>query len=144
MAIANLAVPRPGESPNDLYRRMSRKASDEELELTLWHELSHMWRDIGWPEPHPQVLFDTSGRRRWRFDFAYFLPYKLAIEVDGGVWAGGRHVRGTGYTRDCEKLNAAAIAGWRVLRFTGDMVRDGRALDTIRLALHLPEMASAS
>ena len=60
--------------------------------------------------------------RRWRFDFAW--PGKLiAVEIDGGTYSGGRHVRGAGYARDCEKLNRAAELGWRVLRFTGDMVR---------------------
>jgi len=39
----------------------------------------------------------------------------LAVEVDGGTWTGGRHTRGAGFEADCEKLNAAVIAGFRVL-----------------------------
>jgi very-short-patch-repair endonuclease len=76
---------------------------------------------------HPQ--------RKWRFDVA--LPAeKLAIEIDGGTWIGGRHTSGAGYEKDCEKLNAAVIEGWRVLRFTSGMVRDGRAMNAINKAMH--------
>jgi very-short-patch-repair endonuclease len=70
--------------------------------------------------------------RRWRFDFA--LPDKLAVEVEGGVWAQGRHNRGAGFAADCEKYNEAVLLGWRVLRFTTDMVLDGTALSTIERA----------
>jgi len=40
-----------------------------------------------------------------------------------GLWSGGRHVRGNGYTKDCEKYNAASILGYIVLRYTADMIR---------------------
>ena len=55
--------------------------------------------------------------RRWRFDFA--IPkYKIAIEIDGGIWTYGRHNRSQGYIADMEKLNEAAALGWVVLKFT--------------------------
>jgi hypothetical protein len=41
----------------------------------------------------------------------------ILIEIDGGIWAGGRHTRGAGFVGDMEKLNAAAILGYRVLRY---------------------------
>jgi very-short-patch-repair endonuclease len=54
--------------------------------------------------------------RKWRADFA--IPSaKILIEIDGGVWSGGRHTRGAGFVGDMEKLNAAAVLGYRVLRF---------------------------
>ena len=59
----------------------------------------------------------------------------LAVEIDGGTWVSGRHTRGAGFERDCEKLNTAVLLGWRVLRFTTGMVLDGRALETILAAL---------
>ncbi len=59
--------------------------------------------------------------RRWRFDFA--IPYlRIAIEAEGGVWSGGRHVRGSGFTLDCEKYNAATVLGWRVLRYPASAI----------------------
>ncbi len=60
--------------------------------------------------------FKFHPDRRWRADFA--IPSeKLLIEIDGGVWSGGRHTRGAGFIGDCEKLNAAAVLGYRVLRY---------------------------
>lgn len=85
----------------------------------------------GLPDPVQEHRFDQT--RRWRFDLAW--PDRmLAVEVDGGTWTGGRHTSGTGYERDAEKLNAAVLAGWRVLRFTTGMVRQGAA-ETIRAAI---------
>lgn len=55
--------------------------------------------------------------RRWRFDHAY-VSLKVAVEYEGGIWTGGRHTRGIGYKKDCEKYNAAVKLGWRVLRYT--------------------------
>jgi hypothetical protein len=93
------------------------------LEDTLLWQL----RAAGAPLPTPQYRFCA---RRWRFDGAY-PPRKLAYEVDGATWTGGRHTRGAGYEADCEKLNTAVLLGWRVLRFTRAMIEDGRALATL-------------
>ena len=72
--------------------------------------------------------------RWWRFDLAW--PERmLAIEVDGGVWSGGRHTRGAGFVADCEKLNTATLLGWRVLRFPGPHITDGTAAKMLRQAL---------
>lgn len=73
--------------------------------------------------------------RRWRFDFAWSAGKRLAVEVDGATWINGRHSRGAGYEKDCEKLAEAAIMGWKVIRVTSAMVRDGRAIDYITRAL---------
>ena len=69
--------------------------------------------------------------RRWRFDFA--IPqYKIAIEIDGGVWTYGRHNRSAGYIADMEKFNAAASLGWVVLKFTPDEQYTKKTFDLIR------------
>ena len=57
--------------------------------------------------------------RKWRFDYAV-VDLKIAVEVDGAVWVGGRHNRASGYIADMEKLNTAASMGWLVLRITTD------------------------
>ena len=56
--------------------------------------------------------------RRWRFDFAWPALF-VAVEIQGGTYNKGRHVRGAGYKKDCDKSNAAVARGWLVLRFTG-------------------------
>jgi very-short-patch-repair endonuclease len=70
--------------------------------------------------------------RKFRTDF---LVKDLAIEVDGGIWKGGRHGTGKGITADCEKLNGLTLGGYRSLRFTSAMVLDGTAINTILEAL---------
>ena len=73
--------------------------------------------------------------RRWRFDFAY--PDKmLAIEIHGGVFSGGRHTRGAGFTKDCEKYTEAAILGWRILHFTGEHVTTGYGVGRLEEAIN--------
>ena len=73
--------------------------------------------------------------RRWRFDFAWPTK-KIALEVEGGTWTGGAHVRGAHFESDCIKYGEAAILGWRVIRVPNTMVQDGRALDLIERVLH--------
>ena len=36
-----------------------------------------------------------------------------------------------GFERDCRKYSHAAILGWRVLRFTTDMVMSGEGIDLV-------------
>lgn len=73
-------------------------------------------------------------KRRWRADFA-FLEARLLVEVEGGIWSGGRHTRGEGFEHDAEKYNAMTIQGWKLLRFSTGMVHDGIAIKTILDAL---------
>lgn len=61
-------------------------------------------------EPVREFMFHSE--REWRFDMAY-PPLLIAVEVDGR----GRHQTPKGYADDCEKLNAAAELGWKVLRY---------------------------
>lgn len=59
----------------------------------------------------------------------------VAVEIDGAVWTQGRHTRGSGYVKDMEKLNAAAELGWRVFRYTPQMVEDGTAIKQLKRVL---------
>ena len=70
----------------------------------------------GMPEPVREFYF-----LGWRFDFAW-PTLKIAVEIDGGTYIGGDHVRGKGYERDCKKNNAAQLQGWIVLRADRNMV----------------------
>ena len=65
--------------------------------------------------------------RRFRFDFV-ITGSDLVIEVEGGTWSGGRHTSGVGFRSDCFKYNKALELGYRVLRYTTDMVTKGEAI----------------
>lgn len=61
--------------------------------------------------------------RRWRFDICY-PEYKLACEIEGGIWQNGRHNRGTGFIKDMEKYNAAVLQGWHILRYAPNQITE--------------------
>ena len=94
--------------PSEVIRRLN------EHELKFYAQLS----DIGL---RPVIEHKFHPTRKWRFDIA-LVERKIAVEVEGGTWVSGRHSRGTGYRNDCEKYNEATKMGWRVLRFTPDMI----------------------
>ena len=86
-------------------------------------------RQVGFAEPE----------RHWRADFR--IGCGLLIEVEGLTWftnprTGKYHLGGhqtkKGYTDNCEKYNAAVLRGYALLRFTEDMINDGRAVAAIR------------
>lgn len=68
--------------------------------------------------------------RNWRADFLV-TGTKILIEVEGGIWSGGRHTRAKGYLGDMEKYNAAAILDFKVLRFDTQQVKSGLAIKQI-------------
>lgn len=69
--------------------------------------------------------------RKWRFDFA--IPaFHIAVEVDGGVWSGGRHSGGAGQIKDMEKGNAAVMLGWRVLHYTPQQIKSKKWLEDVK------------
>lgn len=91
------------------------------------------WRQLGGPDLEAEYRF--APPRKWPFDFAH-PQTKIAIELEGGTYARkgakrceycgqipqGRHTTGAGFAADCAKYNQAAIMGWRVFRFTTDMI----------------------
>ena len=67
----------------------------------------------GLPEPHKEYRFHPN--RKWRFDYCY-PDKKIAIEIEGGVFSQGRHVRSIGFLGDIDKYNEAVRRGWRLIR----------------------------
>jgi very-short-patch-repair endonuclease len=105
-------------------KRKPKKRGPSELEETFKVQLRMMGQE-GWEEE-----FQFHPTRKWRFDFAH-PAYKIAVECEGGVHSQGRHTRGSGFEKDCEKYNAAAILGWCVLRYTKRMLDEGVAMQDI-------------
>lgn len=72
--------------------------------------------------------------RKWRFDYA--IPeHKIALEVEGGVWTGGRHTSSVGFMKDMEKYNTATLMGWRVFRTTPDELYRLKTLNLLKTAI---------
>jgi len=88
-------------------------------------------RTMGLPEPVTEYRFGAiasggpgkglrsrlkgTGLQDWRMDYAW-PDQMVALEVEGGVYTGGRHTRGSGFVGDMAKYNAAGAMGWIVLR----------------------------
>ena len=72
--------------------------------------------------------YQFAPPRSWRADFCV-VEAKLLIEIEGGTWVNGRHNRPGGFAKDAEKSNTAALMGYFVYRFTGEMVESGVAVD---------------
>lgn len=86
--------------------------------------------------------------RKWAFDFmlnpyypsqesmdkfadempCYVRDCATLIDIQGGTWSEGAHVRGKGYQNDIDKMNAATALGWDVFWFTSDDVESGKAI----------------
>lgn len=86
--------------------------------------LSDFWSLFSIPEPIEEYKFCED--RRWRFDYAW-VKYHVALEIEGGLWSGGRHNRPVGYQKDMEKYNRAGFDNWVVFRFTPEQFKDGTA-----------------
>ena len=76
----------------------------------------------------PEQRFHAT--RRWRIDLlvgdASGWP-GVAVEIQGGIWTGGKHGRGSGLVKDFEKQAAIAAAGYRFVPVTPQDVRTGVA-----------------
>jgi very-short-patch-repair endonuclease len=83
--------------------------------------------------------FPFYPSRKWRADFK--IDPDILVEVDGGnrmaAMVNGRPVAVGRHTGDAdyEKLNAAALKGYRVLRFSPAQVQSGYAIDLIKKIL---------
>lgn len=77
------------------------------------------WIQLAPDAPAPTAQFKFHPTRRWKFDFAWVVgERKIAVELEGGVYTGGRHTRAGGFIGDCDKYNAAVTLGWKLLRYT--------------------------
>lgn len=92
--------------------------------------------DFAWQLKAHGIPYRTEMRfhptRKWRFDFV--INERIAIEIEGGHFTHGRHVRGKGFEADCEKYNEAQLAGYIVLRGTSNHVKSGKLLAWVQKA----------
>lgn len=72
----------------------------------------------------------------WRFDYAC-PEFKLIVEVDGGIFrpGGGAHSHPVDVRRNMLKRNDAVLAGYAVLAFTPEQVKERAAIGDVELFL---------
>jgi len=91
----------------------ARQRLDAELKRKFARTFEDAWRLCGGPELEKEHYFDPE--RQWRADYLH-RPTMTLIELEGGAWTNGRHVRGQGFINDCLKYNRAGILGYRLVR----------------------------
>lgn len=113
-------------------KRLAAKEKRERFENALAFELNA----AGLGRYKREYLFAREAsnpkfaRRNWRLDF-YFPEYRIAIEVEGGIWTGGAHGRPSNIERDIEKHNLLNALGITVFRVPTKWIRNGTALRRI-------------
>ena len=98
--------------------------SKSDLEIDFAYQI-HV---AGLPVPEREYRFHPV--REWRADFAW-PEFMIIVEIEGGVWGKGAHIRPVRFIKDCLKYNEAAILGWTVIRLAGAMITDGVGLDCL-------------
>lgn len=111
-----------------MYQKYNEEESSEKRKLRIAEQAKRSMKSDKLKEKFESFLkehdipYEKEYRfcdRRFRFDYA--LPYiKTAVEIEGGLYIGGRHITPGGMKKDMEKYNLAAFYGWKVLRFPAD------------------------
>jgi very-short-patch-repair endonuclease len=117
----------------DKQTYQSKKKSRQTVNLT---KIRDIFTTICKTDLHVECVKEHRfhPKRMWRFDYA--IPeHKIAIEVEGGVWTGGRHTRPQGFLGDIEKYNTATLMGWRVFRVTPEDLYRTATLNLIKQAI---------
>lgn len=111
------------ETPGAYLKKLLKTHHKNKWEAMLLYQI----KVAGLPTPQTQYKFHPD--RKYKADFCW-PEILLVAEVDGGVWLPkGGHTSGKGYTadriRDCEAL----LLGFKMMRVTPAMVKNGMAID---------------
>jgi hypothetical protein len=86
------------------------KVQAESYKLISLDVFQNFCQSEGLPIPLKEVR--TIPGRLFRTDYFFQKgDKKVALEIEGGVWKGGGHTSGVGFTKDVEKYNAYAEEG---------------------------------
>lgn len=120
--------PRPSTENQRAVRQLQREGLEQEARQVI------RIAELPAPDVHyplRKIAGLTAGRQE-HVDFAW-PAQRLAVEINGGTWqAKSGHNSGRGLRRDWHKTNRLQLAGWLILTFTSDMVRDGTMYTTLK------------
>jgi hypothetical protein len=88
----------------------------------LEETFTHNW-GLHFPEISLSPEYRFTPPRKFRFDFAH-LESKVAVELQGAIFTGGRHSRGSGLINEHIKCNLAAQQGWRIFYLSANTIND--------------------
>lgn len=94
----------------------ARKDLDAELRQQFALSFEAQWCLLNGPPLEKEYRFCPD--REWRADYRVG---QWLIELEGGVYSGGRHTRVKGFVEDAFKYNMAAMLGYRVIRIATGM-----------------------
>ena len=111
-------------------RKLRSLITDEPVEARNANErrLFSICREFGLPLPLVNHRIHI-GDRTFYADFCW-PDLHLIIEADSWRWHGGR----TAHEGDADRVQLLSLAGWRIVRFTRDQIRNRRAETGRRLA----------
>ena len=89
-------------------------------------------QEAGLPAPIAEYKFWPG--RKFAFDYAW-PEFRVALEVEGGVFTRQAHGSISGVLRDMEKYSEAAARGWRIIRCLPRDLLSSRTLDYLTRAL---------
>ena len=124
-------------TPEQILRAEKARLRAEAAALTA-KKFRALLKQEGIPQPCAEHIFEPT--RKWRFDWSWPRD-RIALEVEGGVWTQGRHTRGSGFVKDCEKYNHAASLGWLVLRTTPKDLLTAETIDLLKRTIKQREAA---
>ena len=101
----------------DNLKKLIKQNDNERLELKCLHMIKSLKLSL------PVRQYKFLENRNFRFDFAW-IEEKIALEVEGGIYTQGRHTRGSGFIKDCEKYNLAILNGWKVFRVADNLIEN--------------------
>jgi len=102
-----------------------KQSSLEKKFHLLWNAIIEEREDVAAPalKLTPEFQFAKHLKRKYRFDFCHE-GSRVAIELQGGVYSRGAHVRPDGYKKDCQKALLARELMWTTVALTGDMITE--------------------
>lgn len=127
---------KPKRGTPEWDREEARRAAIREAELEDQKYKASVMRSFGLPDPVFEFKFHPT--RKFRTDI-YFEAngIKLAVEVEGGIWTGGRHINPVTFLQDMEKYNYYPLFGIFLLRCTPDQLLTLDFLNLIKSTLRL-------
>jgi hypothetical protein len=88
----------------------------------LEHQFITLWQSL-FPNVQLESEVQLIPKRRFRFDFVHRLS-KVAIEINGGNWANGRHTRASALLSEYEKINLAQLEDYQVFLLNNEMITE--------------------